>query len=92
MGSIVRSLMSERKVKKPKLVYGVGINDSTTPIKRYESVDGKQKMVWTCPAYVNCHMRWLHSNLILGYLKPSSENMQSGELNDYTIGTIVFRV
>ena len=44
-----------RKLDKPKLVFGVGINDADYVVHKYESteVNGKRKMklVWTCPYY-----------------------------------------
>ena len=36
---------------KSKLVYGVGINDADYTVKIHEVVDGKRKIVWTCPYY-----------------------------------------
>ena len=34
-----------------RLVYGIGINDSTTPIIRKEKISGKWVTVWRCPYY-----------------------------------------
>lgn len=35
-----------------KLIYGVGVNDSKTPISIYERINGKAIRVWLCPIYV----------------------------------------
>lgn len=37
-------------IKKP--LYGVGINDAETKVQRYEIVDGKWKLIWSCPFYL----------------------------------------
>lgn len=37
-----------------RLVCGVGINDVDYKVRRYKTIDGKQKMIWACPFYV----RW----------------------------------
>jgi hypothetical protein len=37
--------------KKNKLVHGVGINDAPCQVKEHALVDGKWKMIWTCPFY-----------------------------------------
>lgn len=34
-----------------KLVFGVGINDSSDPVTRQEKVNGKWKTTWMCPYY-----------------------------------------
>jgi len=34
---------------KDRLVCGVGINDADYPTRRYKTVNGKSKLVWTCP-------------------------------------------
>ena len=34
-----------------KLVYGVGINDAGYNVYKYEVINGKNKIVWTCPFY-----------------------------------------
>lgn len=35
-----------------KKLFGVGVNDSTDPVYRYEVVDGRGRRVWICPYYV----------------------------------------
>lgn len=40
-------------MKKNKLVYGWGINDSDTPVYKYKKVDGYWKVVSKCPIYVD---------------------------------------
>lgn len=35
-----------------KLVHGVGINDSSTPIFKEVKINGQRKVVWRCPIYV----------------------------------------
>ena len=37
--------------KRNKLVYGVGVNDADYNVYEYVTVDGKSKIVWTCPFY-----------------------------------------
>lgn len=37
-----------------KLVFGVGFNDADYSITKYEKIDGKNKLVWSCPYYI----RW----------------------------------
>ena len=37
--------------KKDKLVFGWGINDVDYAVHRTEVVNGKHKIVWTCPYY-----------------------------------------
>ena len=36
---------------KTKLVYGVGINDADYVLTKQEKVNGKWKIVWSCPYY-----------------------------------------
>ena len=47
--------MKAKKLKSPKLVFGVGINDADYVVQKMETieVDGKikQKTVWVCPYY-----------------------------------------
>lgn len=48
--------MKTGKLSKPRLVYGVGINDADYVVKKWEEigyVDGKrkQKLIWCCPYY-----------------------------------------
>ena len=38
-----------------KKIFGIGINNSPDPVYRYETVNGKQKIVWKCPYYVVWH-------------------------------------
>lgn len=38
-------------MRKPTIVFGVGINDADYSFFKQEKVDGKWKMVWTCPVY-----------------------------------------
>lgn len=38
--------------KRNKLIFGVGINDVDYNVYSYEYVDGKEKVVWSCPFYV----------------------------------------
>lgn len=38
-------------MKKRKLVLGVGVNDSSYQVNRYELVSGVRKRVWACPFY-----------------------------------------
>ena len=37
--------------KKPKKVFGVGINDADYKVNKYLKIDGKWCRVWTCPYY-----------------------------------------
>ena len=37
--------------KKPKLVYGVGVNDATYQVYHTKVIDGRQKILWTCHFY-----------------------------------------
>ncbi len=37
--------------KKSKLVYGVGVNDAGYNVTEHALVDGKDKIVWSCPFY-----------------------------------------
>lgn len=37
--------------KKSKLVFGIGVVDADYPVYMTETVDGKQKILWTCPFY-----------------------------------------
>lgn len=39
------------KKMKNKLVYGWGINDVEYAVTKYEVIDGKEKITWTCPYY-----------------------------------------
>lgn len=41
--------------KKTKLVCGVGINDADYKVYKYETINGKWKVVWTCPYYKRWH-------------------------------------
>ena len=41
--------------KGEKKVFGIGINDSPTPVHRNEKVNGKSKQVWVCPYYSTWH-------------------------------------
>lgn len=48
--------MKSKKLGKPKLVYGVGINDANYVVVKYETisyVEGKRKrkLIWICPYY-----------------------------------------
>lgn len=38
--------------KKNKKVFGIGVNNADYPITRHEIVNGKCKIVWTCPYYI----------------------------------------
>ena len=38
--------------KKGDLIYGIGVNNSPTPVYRSEKVNGKWRTVWVCPYYV----------------------------------------
>lgn len=38
--------------KKYKKVFGIGVNDSPDPVKKFEKVNGKKRCVWICPYYV----------------------------------------
>lgn len=40
---------------KSKLVYGVGRNDSDSPVTTTEKIAGKQKILWACP----CYQAWI---------------------------------
>ena len=37
--------------QKGNLVYGIGINDADYAVYKTENVEGKRKIVWTCPYY-----------------------------------------
>lgn len=37
--------------KKSKLILGVGVNDSESPVSRHKVVGGSKKQVWLCPYY-----------------------------------------
>ena len=39
------------KLMKRKLIFGVGINDADYNVYEHAIVDGKDKIVWTCPFY-----------------------------------------
>jgi hypothetical protein len=41
--------------KKEKKVCGVGVNNADYAVYKTETVNGKQKIVWTCPYYVVWH-------------------------------------
>lgn len=41
-------------MKKIKIVYGVGVNDSEGPVEKRSRVDGRKILLWCCPFYV----RW----------------------------------
>lgn len=43
-------------MKEKKLVYGVGINDADYPTSIEAFVDGKRKVIWTCPFF----RKWKH--------------------------------
>lgn len=36
---------------KKKLLYGIALNDSETPISKSKRIKGKSVILWTCPAY-----------------------------------------
>lgn len=38
-------------MKKNKLVYGMGINDSESPITKSAIINGKKVIIWKCPVY-----------------------------------------
>lgn len=38
--------------KRNKLLFGVGVNDSDYNVVEHKIIDGKRKIVWTCPFYV----------------------------------------
>lgn len=40
-------------MKKTKLIEGWGVNDVDYPVHKVEKVNGKKKIVWTCPYYVD---------------------------------------
>lgn len=39
--------------KKTKLIEGWGVNDAQYAVYKYEKVNGKSKIVWTCPYYAD---------------------------------------
>lgn len=39
-------------MKKPRLVHGVGVNDSPTPVASYQMIQGRPKLIRICPIYV----------------------------------------
>ena len=45
----------DRKLDKPRLVYGVGVNDADYVVVKWETIEvngvRKQKLVWACPYY-----------------------------------------
>ncbi len=38
--------------KQKKLVHSVGVNDADYPTRKYETTNGKCKVIWRCPFYV----------------------------------------
>lgn len=38
--------------KKNRKLFGIGVNDADYPVSRHEIIDGKSKIVWTCPYYI----------------------------------------
>ena len=53
---MVKLREKDKKLDKPKLVYGVGINDADYVVQKKETVGyvngvRKQKIVWECPYY-----------------------------------------
>lgn len=40
-----------KEVNNVRLVFGVGVNDSASPVTTHETINGHQKCIWRCDAY-----------------------------------------